>query len=126
MSSERDARRNEPPAGDLRVARALKAMREAPSQSWNVQRLAKLAGASRATFARLFLGATGKSPKRWLREHRLELAARRLASTDDTLAEVAAHVGYVSEFALSRAFKRHHGIAPALYRDQSTTIRAAA
>ena len=125
MASERETR-GEAKVVDLRVARAIKAMREAPADSWNVKRLAKLAGASRASFARLFLRATGKSPKRWLREHRLEVAATRLLSTKETLAVLAAHVGYVSEFALSRAFKRHHGVAPTQYRNASLTIRCAA
>ena len=111
---------------DLRVARALKAMREAPAAAWSVSRLAKLSGASRASFSRLFQRATGKSPKRWLREHRLELAAARLVSTNETLAELATHVGYVSEFALSRAFKRYHGVAPARYREGALTLRCAA
>jgi transcriptional regulator GlxA family with amidase domain len=111
---------------DLRVARALKAMREQPAQPWCVKRLAKLAGASRASFARLFQRATGKSPKRWLRGHRLELVAARLVSSDQTLAEIAAQVGYVSEFALSRAFKRHFGVAPAHYRQTRLVTRCAA
>lgn len=111
---------------DLRVARALKAMRDAPDEPWTVQRLARLAGASRAAFARLFQAATGQSPKRWLREHRLELAAARLAGTRETLAEIAKRVGYVSEFSFSRAFKRRHGVAPAHYRSRLLTIRCAA
>lgn len=126
MASEREATRSESNVTDLRVARALKAMRDEPARAWDVRRLAKLAGASRACFARLFQRSMGKSPKRWLREHRLELAAVRLLATDETLAKVAAHVGYVSEFSLSRAFKRHYGIAPGEYRAGSLTVRCAA
>jgi AraC-like DNA-binding protein len=113
---------------DLRIARVLRAVQTQPARRWSVPELAKLAGASRAAFARLFRAATGSSPKRWLTARRLELAARRLAETDETLAQIAAHVGYLSEFALSRAFKRHYGVAPARYRKAplGSPIRCAA
>jgi AraC-like DNA-binding protein len=113
---------------DLRIARVLRAVQTQPARRWSVPELAKLAGASRAAFARLFRAATGSSPKRWLTALRLELAARRLAETDETLARIATHVGYLSEFALSRAFKRHYGVAPACYRKAplGSPIRCAA
>jgi transcriptional regulator GlxA family with amidase domain len=111
---------------DLRVARALGALESELARRWNVRSLAKLAGASRATFGRLFRAATGTSPKRWLTARRLERAAVLLVTTDATLAEIALQVGYASEFALSRAFKRHHGVAPARHRQSSPTLRCAA
>jgi transcriptional regulator GlxA family with amidase domain len=111
---------------DLRVARALRAVDADPARAWRVPELAKLAGASRATFARLFHAATGTSPKRWLAARRLAHAATLLSATESTLAEIAAQVGYVSEFSLSRAFKRRYGIAPAHYRQASGPIRCAA
>jgi transcriptional regulator GlxA family with amidase domain len=112
---------------DLRVARVLKAVQAEPSRRFSVRDLAKLAGASRASFVRLFRAATGESPQRWLRARRLEQAAALLVGSADTLAGIAARVGYVSEFALSRAFKRHYGVAPARYRQQSSlTLRCAA
>jgi AraC-like DNA-binding protein len=113
---------------DLRIARVLFAVQKQPARRWNVPELAKLAGASRAAFTRLFRAATGSSPKRWLTARRLELAAQRLAETDETLAQIATHVGYVSEFALSRAFKRHYGVAPTSYRKAQlrSPIRCAA
>lgn len=114
------------PVTDLRVARAMRAVRAEPARAWRVRELAKLAGASRASFARLFQRATGTSPKRWLTAQRLEQAAVLLRRGDETLAEIAAQVGYVSEFAFSRAFKRHHGIAPARYRQAASPVRCAA
>lgn len=111
---------------DLRVARVLKAVQAEPARRFTVRDLAKLAGASRASFVRLFLVATGESPQRWLRARRLEQAAQLLVSGDERLAEIAARVGYVSEFALSRAFKRRYGLSPAVYRRQSLTLRCAA
>jgi AraC-like DNA-binding protein len=107
---------------DLRVVRALKALEAEPARRWKVRDLAKLAGASRATFMRLFHAATGSSPKRWLTTQRLERAARLLAGGEPTVAEVAAHVGYISEFAFSRAFKRHYGVPPARYREQAGLV----
>lgn len=112
---------------DLRVARVLRVAAAEPARRFTVRELAKLAGASRASFARLFRAATGESPQRWLRARRLEQAAALLASTDEPLARIAARVGYVSEFALSRAFKRHYGLAPKRYRQQSSfSVRCAA
>lgn len=112
---------------DLRVARVLKAVRDEPARRFTVRELAKLAGASRASFARLFRSATGESPQRWLRARRLEQTAALLVGSDEPLSRIATRVGYVSEFALSRAFKRHYGVAPARYRQQSSlTLRCAA
>lgn len=112
---------------DLRVARALRAMQQEPARNFRVRELARIAGASRATFARLFLAATGRSPIRYLTERRLERAATLLVTTPAPLAHIAEQVGYTSEFALSRAFKRLHGVPPSRYRaGGSTPIRCAA
>lgn len=112
---------------DLRVARALRAMQAEPARAWRVRDLAKLAGASRASFVRLFRAALGEPPKRWLTAYRLEQAARLLERDDLTLAELATRVGYETEFALSRAFKRRFGISPAGYRQHlSQPVRCAA
>jgi transcriptional regulator GlxA family with amidase domain len=111
---------------DLRVAKALSALRREPARAFRVKELAKLAGASRANFARLFRHATGRSPIRYLAERRLELAARLLRTTAEPLSRIARETGYSSEFSLSRAFKRHFGVAPAHYRSASSQIRCAA
>ena len=112
---------------DLRLARALRALQAEPARSWTMKELAKVAGASRASLVRLFHGTTGTSPKRWLTLYRLERAAELLAGSDQTVAQVATSVGYASEFAFSRAFKRQFGVAPARYREQgSLGLRCAA
>lgn len=127
MSGERSVRSVSVRLVDLRIARVLRALEREPARAWKVSELAKLAGASRASLVRLFHAATGTSPKRWLTTYRLEQAAERLRQGDETLAEVAASVGYVSEFALSRAFKRKFGVSPARYRQQAALwLRAAA
>jgi transcriptional regulator GlxA family with amidase domain len=116
---------------DGRVAKALQAMRAEPAKRWTVEGLAKTAGLSRAAFARQFRLHTGTSPRLYLARLRMKLAAELLLHSDAGLAEVAAGVGYDSEFAFSRAFKRHHGIAPGVFRRQARVtagivVRAAA
>ncbi|MEI9937934.1 MAG: AraC family transcriptional regulator [Pseudomonadota bacterium] len=104
------------PLLDRRVARALALLQAEPGKPWTVERLARAVGLSRAAFARRFAAVSGRSPGRFLTELRLALAASLLESTDDSLAELAARVGYASEFAFSRAFKREHGVAPGVFR----------
>ena len=104
------------PALDRRIARALSLLQADPAKPWTVERMARAVGLSRAAFARRFAAITGRSPARFLSELRLALAASLLESTDEALAEVASRVGYASEFAFSRAFKRQHGLAPGSFR----------
>jgi len=103
-------------ARDRRILRALGLLQAEPAKPWTVERLARAVGLSRAAFARRFVAVSGRSPRKFLNELRLALAASLLESTDDALAEVALHVGYASEFAFSRAFKRQHGVAPGSFR----------
>ncbi len=101
---------------DARIARALALVQSAPAQAWTVERLARAVGLSRAVFARRFVTETARSPVRYVTELRLALAASYLEQGEASLAEIAARVGYGSEFALGRAFKRHHGVAPGVFR----------
>lgn len=105
----------EPPS-DPRIARVLALMESRPEERWMVATLAKAAGMSRAAFARHFLEAVGIPPLQRLTEIRMSLAATRLAEGDDSLAAIAVEVGYTSEFAFSRAFKRLMGEAPGAFR----------
>lgn len=120
QSSRRGARIPEASVASLvrdeHVARALERMRRRPDQRWTVHGLAKVAGLSRAVFARRFVAALGIPPLRYLTELRLQLAAELLVESDETLASIAARVGYESEFAFSRAFKRQRGEAPGVFR----------
>ena len=101
---------------DRRVVLALSLLQAAPAQRWTVARLARKVGLSRAAFARRFALVSGRSPLRYLTDLRLALAANCLEHGDDSLAEVAQHVGYRSEFSFSRAFKRKYGVAPGTFR----------
>jgi AraC-like DNA-binding protein len=99
------------------LAQALAAMHGAPAHDWDVASLARRCGSSRATLARKFTAQVGQPPLAYLTQLRLDLAARRLATSRDGLASVAASVGYSSEFAFSRAFRRAFGKPPAAFRD---------
>lgn len=112
---------NDQRPSDPRVERAATAMAGALAERWSVRRAAKTAGMSRAAFARRFEELLGAPPLRWLSGRRMERAAELLQQGDDRLARVAEKVGYTSEFAFSRAFKRHFGVAPGLYRRVGAT-----
>lgn len=109
---------------DPRIARAIQRLRSKLADPWTVAALAKAAGLSRAAFARRFLAELGVPPLRYLAELRMERAARLLAEGDASLAHIAAEIGYESEFAFSRAFKRHTGEAPGVYRRRRRAERA--
>jgi len=94
---------------------------------WTVSALAKKLAVSRPVLARRFREAVGVSPMRWLSARRMERAAELVRVLDQPLVHVAELVGYCSEFAFNRAFKRHHGVAPGSFRRaQFTMFRAAA
>jgi AraC-like DNA-binding protein len=116
------------PLRDRRVERALELLDGDPSRLWSVELLARAVGLSRPALARRFVQIVHLSPMRYLARSRMRVAADLLLSTDAGLAEIAARVGYQSEFAFGRAFKRHHGVSPGVYRHATTsmaTLRAA-
>ena len=101
---------------DRRLLRALQLMDTRLSTAWTVSALALEAGMSRAAFARAFAAAFGVAPLEHLSAQRFEHARARLIASDECLAAIAASIGYQSEFAFSRAFKRRYGVAPGFYR----------
>lgn len=101
---------------DPLVARALGHMHAEPARDWTVDALARAVGASRTTLAERFRATLDMSVIEYLTRWRMELAADRLLTTDRSVAEVAAEVGYQSEASLNRAFKRHAGQPPASWR----------
>ena len=102
--------------GDPVCADALAALHADPSAGWTVASLAAHVGVSRATLARRFTAAVGEPPLAHLARWRLDLAARRLRDSDDSVAAIAASVGYASEFAFSRAFRRARAVPPTRFR----------
>jgi AraC-like DNA-binding protein len=97
---------------DPQIGRALAAMHRHPEYPWSVAGLADEAALSRSAFSARFSEMVGQSAMNYLTNWRLSLATSLLEDTDLTLAEIAERVGYGSEPAFGRAFKRVFGIAP--------------
>jgi AraC-like DNA-binding protein len=112
------------PFRDVRVERALQLLNDDIAKRWTVELLARAAGISRPAFARQFRRALGLSPMRYLTQRRMQIAASLLLGTDAGLAEIATRVGYRSEFAFNRAFKRHHRVPPGLFRQRPIVARS--
>jgi AraC-like DNA-binding protein len=98
------------------VGRALALLHGQKAYRWTVPELARESGASRSAFADRFTSLMGEAPMRYLARLRLRFAAERLRESQETIASVALDVGYESEAAFSRAFKREFGKSPAVWR----------
>jgi AraC-like DNA-binding protein len=105
---------------DPAVSTALRAIHRDPAHPWTVQALGLLAGLSRAPFARRFTTLVGQPPLTYLTWWRMTKAAELLRRSDAPLRTVGQEVGYTSEFAFARAFKREYGVAPGTYRRDQT------
>lgn len=103
-------------ARDPVVGCALAAIHREPAQAWTVAALAKRAGASRTVFAARFQKLLGETPLAYVGRWRLQLGARLLETTEDSVLQIALSVGYESEAAFNRAFKREFDLPPARYR----------
>jgi len=101
---------------DPHIARAVAAMRDAPGNPWTVDSLARVARASRTVFAERFRELVGDSPTRYLTALRMEQAKELLQGDRLSIGEVASRLGYGSDVAFSRAFRRHTGATPASWR----------
>ncbi len=107
---------------DPMVGQALAALHNDASKPWTVEGLARQAGLSRSVFAARFTAMVGYPPMQYLALWRMQLAARLLANGSG-VASVAEAVGYESEAAFSRAFKKLVGQAPGSWRRQSGPVR---
>ena len=110
---------------DAMVGQALMKLHRRPEAAWTLARLAKESGASRTVLAERFAQLVGQPPMQYLAQWRIQLAANLLRTTDERLSAIAERVGYGSEAALSRAFKRTLGVAPAFYRERPARDRPA-
>jgi len=104
---------------DPLVGRALTLLHARPAHGWTLDELATETGASRSVLAERFAHLTGYPPIQYLTQWRMQLAAKRLADTNAKVAAVAAAVGYESEAAFSRAFKKLTGRSPSEWRSVS-------
>jgi AraC-like DNA-binding protein len=95
---------------------ALREIHDRPSHSWTLVELARVAGASRSIFSERFQQSLATPPMQYLRRWRMLLAARLLAGSHVPLTRIAEEVGYRSDTAFSRAFRREYGAPPAAWR----------
>ncbi|MEK6321913.1 MAG: AraC family transcriptional regulator [Acidobacteriota bacterium] len=103
-------------ARDPIIGQALALLHKEPAHPWTVSDLARCVGLSRTRLAERFRHFLGESPMAYLAQWRLKVGAEILQSTEDSVAEVAAAVGYASESAFNRAFKREFDCPPAQFR----------
>ncbi|WP_327004323.1 AraC family transcriptional regulator [Dactylosporangium sp. NBC_01737] len=103
-------------AGDNRIAAVIERVLDDPGADWSISRLSAVAAMSRATFIRHFQHSTAMTVGAFVTRARLMTAAELLRSGDDTVAAIAARVGYRSESAFSRAFRTASGTTPARFR----------
>ncbi|WP_044560132.1 AraC family transcriptional regulator [Azospirillum sp. B4] len=104
------------------TARVVAALVGDPARAWTLDELADAAHLSRASLVRAFRAAGAPAPLAFLAQVRMTLAVRHLVAEGLSLAETAARVGYESESAFSRAFKRQYNAAPGDYRDAARAI----
>jgi AraC-like DNA-binding protein len=103
-------------ARDPVVGRAMAELHGRPAEAWSVDTLAATVGASRSVLAERFAALLGQPPMAYLARCRLQRAARELQTTHRSIVQTALEVGYESEAAFNRAFKREFGLPPARYR----------
>jgi AraC-like DNA-binding protein len=103
---------------DAVVGRALSLLHERPAYAWTLEELARKAAVSRSVLAERFAHLVGSPPMQYLTRWRVQLAARMLSDGAHKIAAVAQAVGYASEAAFSRTFKRVAGVSPAAWRER--------
>jgi len=101
---------------DPQVGAALQLIHAFPAENWTLERLAQRVAMSRSRFAARFSHYVNVSPIQYLARWRMQLAARQLEAPSASIAQVAAGVGYDSEAAFNRAFKRQVGAPPGVWR----------
>jgi transcriptional regulator GlxA family with amidase domain len=101
---------------DPYVSRALSLLHGRVGREWTVDNLGREVGLSRSALADRFTRLIGDPPMRYLARWRIQLAAHELRNSNVPLARIAEQVGYESEAAFNRAFKRSYGLPPAAWR----------
>lgn len=102
---------------DPTVGRAMAALHSRPARAWTVESLAKEAALSRSALAERFTHLVGEAPMQYLARWRMQLAATLLRTRNVSVFEAAVEVGYASEAAFSRAFKKAVGVPPSAWRE---------
>jgi AraC-like DNA-binding protein len=102
--------------GDRVVGAALQAVHARPAEAWTLESLARAAGSSRSVLAERFQQLVGTAPMQYLTQWRMLLAANLLTRSNAPLTRIAQDVGYQTDTAFSRAFRREYGAPPATWR----------
>jgi len=106
---------------DPAVGRALALLHERPAEPWTLDVLAERIGLSRSVVAERFTRLVGYPPMQYLTCWRMQLAARQLSDGGKKIAAIGRDVGYESEAAFSRTFKRVAGMSPAAWRSRRSS-----
>ncbi len=104
---------------DPQIGRALALLHARPTEGWTAEALALEVGMSRSVFAQRFTALVGQPPMQYLTLWRMHVAAQHLREGRENVAQIGFAVGYESEAAFSRAFKRQFGTSPGTWRRQS-------
>jgi AraC-like DNA-binding protein len=107
---------------DSIVGKCLGLMHNRFDHPWTIAKLANEVGTSRSALSERFTSYLAEPPMTYLTRWRLQLASRSLANTPRGVAEIASEVGYESEAAFNRAFKRQFGVPPARYRREKRAV----
>ncbi|HEX3235723.1 MAG TPA: AraC family transcriptional regulator [Gemmatimonadales bacterium] len=105
------------------VGRVLALLHSRPAHPWTLDELARAAASSRSNVAKRFALLVGQPPMQYLAQWRMQIAANLLAQSGAKVATIGAEVGYDSEAAFSRAFKKATGLAPGAWREARRTTR---
>ncbi|MGQ8364459.1 AraC family transcriptional regulator [Glaciecola sp. 1036] len=97
---------------DDRIGKAMKLIHDSPDKHWSLEGLAKEVGMSRTSFSQQFKRLVGDTPMEYLTEWRMSLAFSKLTLSKDTVLSIALDIGYQSESAFSRVFKKVIGKSP--------------
>jgi AraC-like DNA-binding protein len=103
-------------ATDPVVGRALAEIHRFPAKPWTLHKLARACATSRSVLDERFHRTLGCAPMQYLTAWRLQLAARKLRASAESVAQIADGVGYGAVASFSRAFKRHTGVSPQAWR----------
>jgi AraC-like DNA-binding protein len=109
---------------DELVGRVLTQLHARPGHPWTLPELAREAASSRSNVAKRFALLVGQPPMQYLAQWRMQVAANLLAQSGTKVATIGAEVGYDSEAAFSRAFKKATGLAPGAWREARRTARS--
>jgi AraC-like DNA-binding protein len=110
---------------DPAIGQALRLIHDRYAEEWTSDGLAREVGMSRSAFAARFTELLGEPPMRYCARWRMQVAANMLRDEQQNVSNVAYHVGFNSEAAFSRAFKREYGVPPATWRRGAITVAVA-